>query len=268
MKLEITQLQVPGKIEFNYAELKKELAERLQVYSAVVYSEEQISEAKKDRADLNRLKKALNDERIRQEKEFMKPFDEFKTQVKELCSIIDKASATVDAQVKAFEDQQKADKFDAIKAIVVEIGFPVQIEKVMDQKWLNASVSLKSIKEALEAKKETILSEMQVIENLPAYAFEAKQFYLNTLDLAATMREVNRLQAQDEAKKRWFEQQEAAKKAKEEHEAEQVQEHAQEAEPEESVERQWIGFQALLSIEEAHALGAFLKSNGIKYKAL
>lgn len=58
--------------------LKQQIQTRAADYASLVYTDDQIANAKKDRADLNRLKKALNDERIRQEKEFLQPFNEFK----------------------------------------------------------------------------------------------------------------------------------------------------------------------------------------------
>lgn len=110
MELRINDYQLPEVIKFNFDELKAELTEKVHLYETLVYTDEQIKEAKEDRASLNRLKKALNDERISREKEYMVPFNEFKSKVAELVGIIDKASSTVDTQVKAYEEKQKADK--------------------------------------------------------------------------------------------------------------------------------------------------------------
>ena len=55
-----------------------------------MYTDDQIKNAKSDRADLNKLKKALNDERIRCEKEYMQPFNIFKAQIDGIIKIIDK----------------------------------------------------------------------------------------------------------------------------------------------------------------------------------
>lgn len=109
MELKITELQLPGKISFNYEELKQELTKKVKEYGSLVYTDAQIREAKADRANLNRLKKALNDERIRQERDFMKPFDEFKGQVRELCGIVDSASAAI---VKTAQDGTQTNLFN------------------------------------------------------------------------------------------------------------------------------------------------------------
>lgn len=269
MELKINSVTIPEQITFNYEELKESLLEKVKIYEAMVYGEDQIKEAKKDRASLNSLKKALNDERLRREKEYMQPFNLFKAQINEIIQIIDKPCAVIDKQIKVFEEKQKQEKLEAIRLLVAEVGFPVSLESVMDQKWLNSSVSLKSIREFLETKKEQILSEMQIVDDLPEFSFEAKHFYISSLDLAATMREVARLKEQAAEKAKWESEQKSHEKPQE---ATQEKIYAEPVnnttEAENEPERQWIGFQALLSVDEAKALGNFLRSNGIKYKAI
>lgn len=74
MELKVNEYQLPEQILFNYEELKAELTEKVQHYETLVYTDDQIKEAKADRATLNKLKKALSDERIRREREYMQPF--------------------------------------------------------------------------------------------------------------------------------------------------------------------------------------------------
>lgn len=279
MELKITELQVPGKISFNYEELKQQIQTRASDYASMVYTDDQIANAKKDRADLNRLKKALNDERIRQEKEFLQPFNEFKAQVKELCGIIDTATASVDKQIKEFEEQKKAEKLDAIleyfgSALAAKLpSVSLDHRLVIDAKWLNASVSMKSIQEAIDGKLEQVVKDLAVIDSLPSYAFEAREYYIDTLDLARAVSEAHRLQEQAEKKAAWeAEQQKRKEEAANDNEAfkKQVTDYAAETVEAEVIEpsRQWIGFQALLSADEAKALGAWLRGNGIRFKAI
>ena len=110
MELKIMPYEQPAAIKFNFEELKTELEERVKVYEKMVYDETQIQQAKADRADLNKLKKALNDERIRREKDYMVPFNEFKAQINEIIAIIDKPVAIIDKQVKEFEEKEKQEK--------------------------------------------------------------------------------------------------------------------------------------------------------------
>ena len=144
MELKINEVQLPEQITFNYEELKQELAEKLSTYETLVYSDEQIKEAKADKANLNKLKKALNDERIRREKEYMQPFNDFKAKINEIISIIDKPVALIDKQVKEYEDKQKQDKMDKIKALWSEMDVPegLTLERVFDDRMLNVSYGM------------------------------------------------------------------------------------------------------------------------------
>ena len=110
MELKINDYQLPEAIKWNYREIKQELEEKVSMYANLVYTDDQIKLAKADRAKLNKLKTALNDERIRREKEYLEPFNEFKAQVKDLVTIIDKPVALIDKQIKAYEEQKKEEK--------------------------------------------------------------------------------------------------------------------------------------------------------------
>lgn len=275
MELKITELQLPGKISFNYEDLKRELSAKVKVYESLVYGDDQIQAAKADRADLNRLKKALNDERIRQEKEFLQPFNEFKAQVKELCDIIDVATASVDKQVKEFEDQKKAEKLNAIEeywhSVLAADKIPaaVSFRMIFESKWLNASVSMKSIQEAIDGKVEQIRKDLDVVDSLPSYIFEARECYLDTLDLARAVSEAHRLQEQADKKAAWEAEQQTRKAEAAAVKPVQVMTNINDPDDIENISsRQWVSFQALLSTDEAKALGAWLRNSGIKYKAI
>lgn len=275
MELKITELQLPGKISFNYEDLKRELSEKVKVYESLVYGDDQIQAAKADRAALNRLRKALNDERIRQEKEFLQPFNEFKAQIKELCGIIDTATASVDKQVKEFEDQKKAEKLNAIEeywySVLAADKIPAEMSfrMIFESRWLNASVSMKSIQDAIDGKVEQIRKDLDVVDSLPSYIFEARECYLDTLDLARAVSEAHRLQEQADKKAAWEAEQQKRKAEASAVKPVQVMTNINDPDDIENItSRQWVSFQALLSVDEAKALGAWLRANGIKYKAI
>lgn len=285
MQLKVNEVKLPAPITFNYEELKQELLLKAETYASLVYTEDQIQAAKKDRADLNRLKKALNDERMKREREYMQPFSEFKAQINEIISIIDKPCIVIDKQVKAFEEQKKAEKLKAIEeywhSVLAADKVPeaISFKLILDSRWLNASVSMKSIQDIIDGKLEQIAKDLAVIDSLPSYSFEARECYIDTLDLARAVSEAHRLQERAEKKAAW-----EAEQQKRREEAEKVaaaspattfeNEPATEAvKTVTSVEkqepcRQWIGFQAFLSVDEAKALGAWFKENGIRYKSL
>ena len=274
MELKVNEINLPAPITFNYEELKTELLQKVSVYETMVYTEDQIKEAKADRANLNRLKKALNDERLKQEKDYMQPFNQFKAQIQEIISIIDKPVAVIDRQVKEYEEHQKAEKMCQIDGFFCEqwnnrnLPKAVEIDKIMDHKWLNASVSMKSIQEAITAKLDQVEKDLAVVRSLPSYAFEAEQAYLYSLDLAKAVSEAHRLQEMADRKAAYEAEQAKRKETETKNVSEEITCTPYGADHVEEPSRQWIGFQAFLSVNEAKALGQWLKAQGIKYKAI
>lgn len=265
MELRIEPYKSPDAILFNYDELKKEVLQKAAEYEKLVYTEDQVQAAKADRAKLNRLKKALNDERIRREKEYMQPFEGFKAQVKELCGIIDKAAGAVDQQVKGFEEKKQLEKMDAIREFWDGCTLPadIQLKQVFDLKWLNASVSMKSIQEAITAKLEQVEKDLVIVRNLPLYALEAEKVYMDTLNLGDAVSASQRLQ--EYAEKRAALELERLKAAEA---AAAAPEPETPEEPETEPTRQWVRFAAYMNAEEATALKEFFETNQIEFKAI
>lgn len=195
MELKIEQVAIPEKIAFNYEELKKELSDKVKMYETLVYTDDQIKSAKADRADLNHLKKALNDERIRREKEYMQPFNAFKAQINEIIGIIDKPVALIDKQIKEYEEQQRQEKKKEIEFLFSTYPHPewLNLSQIWDEKWLNASVSMKKVCEELNSRIDAVNEDLATLSDLPEFAFEAIETYKTTLDLNKSIAEVHRL---------------------------------------------------------------------------
>jgi hypothetical protein len=253
--------------------------ERMKEYETVIYTDSQIRQAKADRAALNRLKKALNDERIRREKEYMKPFEEFKAQVNEIISIIDKPVALIDKQVKEYEEAKKQEKLEEIRAEFDEINlFPdwLRLEMIFEKKWLNASYSMTKIKEELKGQIDEIQKDLATIRDSVNYGdfwHEMERAYYLSLDVFKALQEGQKLaevkaRREEEARKR-AEAEEAAKKAVPEvlpmpevkPEPEQVRVPSEDG-------RMWVSFSALMDVKQALALREFFEGHGIEYKAI
>lgn len=267
MELRVNEVAIPEKISFNYEELKAELTEKVAFYETLVYTDDQVKDAKADRATLNKLKKTLNDERIRREKEYMQPFNEFKAQVNEIIGIIDKPIAVIDKQVKEFEDQKKAKKQKDIEELFAGMGFQsfVTLEKIWDPKWLNASTSMKSIEEQMRSRMYEIGDDVLTLHNLPEFGFEATEVYKQTLDINKAIKEAQRMAEITKAKEIKEEQRVIVP----------TEPHEQAVTPPEPVqsadstqERMVVRFEVLLTTEDAYALKEFFKSRSIEFKAI
>lgn len=284
MELKVNEVVIPDSIQFNYEELKQELTEKVSMYETMVYTDAQIKDAKADKANLNKLKKALNDERIRREKEYMKPFNEFKAQINEIIAIIDKPVAVIDKQVKAFDEKKRQDKMEAIKKLYEESEHPewLELEQIFNERWLLAGTSMRQVQDGIEGWLNEIKTNLDIIANLPEFAFEATEIYKSTLDVQKALNEGKRLSEMIKRKQEQERlQKEAEERAKAEAEAkkqaemianeagEAVFNNALDIKAQEPVEvSQWISFSAKLTVAQAVELREFFERRKIEFKAV
>lgn len=195
MEIEIKEYKLPAEIKFNFEELKQEVIAKCSLYESMVYTEDQIKDAKADKASLNKLKKALNDERLRLEREYMKPFESFKSQVKELCTLIDKPVALIDKQITVAEDKRKADKRVEIGSYFVTLERPewLKLERIFNEKWLNTTYKMQDITAELDMTVIMINNNVATLNALPEFGFEALEEYKRTLDFNKALLEGQRL---------------------------------------------------------------------------
>lgn len=185
-------------VVWNFDELKSNLETALVDYQNRVYTEDMIDEAKADRAKLNKLKKAINDERISREKEYMQPFLTFKEQAKELCDMIDTASSGIGEKLDAFE-QKRIDEKDAhieklFSDIISNYDLPfITLEKIFNEKWYNKGISDKAIVAEITERCEKAVSDLVIIKRMPEYSYEAEQAYKESLNLPAALAEGERM---------------------------------------------------------------------------
>lgn len=271
MELKIDEIQVPEKISFNFEELKADLLAKCSEYEMMVYTDDQIKTAKSDRATLNRLKKSLNDERIRREKEYLKPFEDFKSKINEIIAIIDKPVGIIDKQVKAYEEEQKVKKTEEIQKIFDAVVYKPEwllLKAIWNERWLNATFTLGNVEDEIETRITQINKDVSTLANLPDFGFEATEVYKTTLDVNKALNEGARL----------------AEIQKKKAEAEQAKKDAQEPKPEPPKEnfmnppiednkpeedgKVWVNFSAYLDMVTATKLSEFCKENKIIIKRI
>lgn len=195
MELKIYNPQVDGflkSIDWNFDELKEEITKKSSDYLNLVYSDDQIKDAKQNRANLRKLVTALENKRKEIKKEIMVPYDDFASKEKELVEIINGAIENIDTQVKGYEEGLRQEKLAKVKEIYKEcigdLNRTIPFDKIFKESWLNVSTTLKSIKEEIITIREKIDGDLKIInaENSP-YIYEMKEEYLKDFDLMAAM---------------------------------------------------------------------------------
>lgn len=224
LQLVITKKEL-GSLTTNAMAIKEKVKEMLPNYKAENYDESNIDKAKSDKAMLNRTSKLLNDERIRIEKEFMKPFEEFKSEVTETCNLIKQASAEIDVIVKEVDNKAKEQRKNKIIQIfdenVNELKDVLSLEKIFDDKWLNKGSFREDgsfkLEEELINKINIIRNDLITIGELNSkYEIELKNDYLNHFQLGEVIRKNNELIQREELLKK--QQEESKKELEQQHE--------------------------------------------------
>lgn len=219
MELKIISPQEDGfikEIRWNNEELKAEISEKMQEYKSLVFTAETIQDAKKDRAKLNKLRNAFEDERKKVKNRCMKPYEKFERQVEELTALIDEPIQLIDSQIKEVEENRKAQKRKEIEELFSGIGFQtfVTLEKIWDEKWLNVSVPMSRIEEQMKTRMYQIGNDVMTIKNLPEFSFEALEVYKKSLDLTMAIQEGQRL-SEIQKRKAAYEEEQRRKAAEE-----------------------------------------------------
>lgn len=265
MDFQITKMQIPEIPEANFEELKKDLQEKVSKYENMIYNDNEIAQAKKDRADLNKLKKAINDKRIAMEKEYMQPFNEFKAKVNEILALLDKPILAIDTQVKNYEAQLVEAKKQWIEATFKQKS-PfnwIKLEQIYNSKWLNSSFSKNAIEEEMDLSFSMIETELKSIDTLD-YKEQALEVYKETLSLSMALDKVKQIKELDKI----LEEQKAKAEIKEEIKEEPKPEVKEEVKVETAAEdpKEWMDMSICLSALDFDKFDAWTKENGIEWR--
>lgn len=204
-------------IDWNYEELKTEIQKKANDYMNLVYTADQIKDAKKDRAKLNKFVTALEDKRKEIKKQVMQPYTAFEKQEKELIGIVNQAVANIDTQIKGYEEAVRQEKLEKVKEIyqktIGDLDRTVPFEKIYKDSWLNVSTTLKSITTEIAEIRDKVDSDLKVINaDTSPYVFEMKEEYLKAFDLTAAMMKKQKLE-ETAKKKALFEEEQKQKEA-------------------------------------------------------
>ena len=183
----------------------------------LVYTADQIKDAKKDRAKLNKFVTALEDKRKEIKKQVMQPYTAFEKQEKELIGIVNQAVANIDTQIKGYEEAVRQEKLEKVKEIyqktIGDLDRTVPFEKIYKDSWLNVSTTLKSITTEIAEIRDKVDSDLKVINaDTSPYVFEMKEEYLKAYDLTAAMMKKQKLE-ETAKKKALFEEEQKQKEA-------------------------------------------------------
>lgn len=273
---------LPAVLEFNYDTLKSALAARMDLYRGLVVTEDGIKAAKQDRADLNKLREAIDAKRKEVKKACLAPYTEFEGRVKELVQLVDAPIAAIDGQLKEYEEKRRADKRTEIAAIyeetVGELKGILPFERLWRDEWYNTAWSMKKIREAIVSAEGKVASDLEVLSTVESEFAEAVRLkYLEALDLNAALAERARLQERAAKLREYEEQRRRAAEAEAANvpEAERAEAAAKDAGQAEAAPAMGaeetvylLRFECQLTRSQAAELSAWLKDRNISYRRI
>jgi hypothetical protein len=285
-------------IEANWDEIKTELAAKVAAYEKMVVTPEGISAAKSDLAALRRVSKQIDEARLAWKREYMKPMDEFEAKCKELKTVVSGGIENLDGQIKGFEKQEQENKLRELESffdehMTADLDGYVDFEKIraMNPKWVNKGYDIKAAQNDILMAISHVQNGIQALRGYPEeFRTALLDAFKERLDLADVMQKYARLMEIRANEMRREQERKKAEEQRKEAEAAQSREGAAETtqEPEREFTRperketetaSWLNEAAVIEApsvkrvefwveitpEQGKALGAWLKSNGIRY---
>ncbi|MBQ1947236.1 MAG: DUF1351 domain-containing protein, partial [Clostridia bacterium] len=218
-ELTLITKQEPGIVLLeNYEELKAYFIAGLEKYKNIVYSEENIKEAKTDRAALRKMKKSIADKRKEIKAVYMSPYLAVEEKLKELEALVLEPIDIIDSVVKTFEEKEKQAKrmeikhyFDQNAAMLGNLADTVfESHGFFEDSWLNASTKASAwqagVSEKIRTASESIrtlqasggsYTPILITKYLETQSLEAAIDYHKTLKTAENASEVEAIDDDD-----------------------------------------------------------------------
>ena len=191
-RLEIIKAQPGSPVESNIADVKGYVLSELSKYQAFpIKGRDEYRVAKAQRADVRKLKKAIDDKRKELKSEYEAPLKAFEAAVKEVTGPIDDLDASMKEAIDAYEaglrDERRASLEKEYADFAPALVSLVPFERLDDLRWYLASCQYEAAKDELLKRVEAIGRDERSIDNLSLSddeRAELKADYFSTLDMA------------------------------------------------------------------------------------
>ena len=196
--------QTLGTLKTNAEQIRDLVKSAASQYKAENYNEGNVDVAKADKTKLNKAKKALNDERIKLEKAFNAPFEEFKAIVKETVGYIDEAVSQIDIVIKDVDEKAKKQKREDCEKVAEKCGLEevgIKLDKIWNDKWLNKGTSLKAVEKEINEKIAQFKTDLETLKSFAEDYDALVVRYKENLNLNETVAYANQLKGAREASK-------------------------------------------------------------------
>lgn len=216
-------------IQWNYEEIKQYAIMKAQEYQSIAYTDEDVADMKKDKADINRFINALEDARKSKKKEYIAPYEKFEAQVKDALAPLKQTTVLISQKLDEVEQQYRAGRLEKMKEYYQEYvgdlrGF-VPFDRTVREEFYKRAFTDKKLKQAYSDFFAKINDELKALDELPErFRDKAVLKYMESFSISDALREGKRLEELEKAmeERRKKQQEEAAKREAEKRRAEQA----------------------------------------------
>lgn len=206
-------------IQWNHEELKQEIAAKAAECKTIAYTDAQETEMRKDRATLNKLVTAFEDQRKQVKKFYQAPYDKFEAQVKEVLEPVREAIGIIDKGLSEIERNYRNEKTNKMRefyeAYVGDLRMIIPFEKTIDEYSYRKSVTDKKLEQKYIDLFKRIKNDLSGLEELPErFRDKATMEYMKNFSLSDALREGKRLEELEKTLEERRKQMEAEREAK------------------------------------------------------
>ncbi len=205
-------------VQWNKEEVETWLEEQVGRYRGRAYNPEDMKDAKKDRAAVNKIEKDLAAAQKEVQDRYNAPVVAFLADMKRMRSIAKEISGDIDVQIKRAEEAERDQRREQLEEtfrenVGNELAELLSFGRILDSKWLNKSVPLSTARRFMLARLESVRAGMDDLRSMCGDDFpDVQRAYLRSLNLNEAISEYRRIQEVRQAQARA----EAARKAAQE----------------------------------------------------
>ena len=200
--LQLISLESTDIRTWDFSVLKAELQKYLSEYEGLVYTDETIKDAKKDKAELNKAKKVIEDARKAYKTRCLEPYEAIEPKIKELTGLIEDRRLQIDETVKEYEGRKKAAKEKEVREyydrISGSLGADAEriYQKIFDTKWTNATTATAKYREEIQSAVASVIRGLEEVKELESpFVDTLTDLYLETLSMEAVLQKNDELKA-------------------------------------------------------------------------
>jgi hypothetical protein len=185
---------VVGKITTNASQVLEAVKEKCAEYKDIEKFIGKEDVAKKERAQLNKAMKRADDTAKHIKDMWIAPLNEFDATMKLVKAEFKTASGGLDELVKNVENREKDEKRLEIQHYFDTKNFDlVPLDRIFNDRWLNKTFKMPDIRKEIDSAVSSIYANIKILERIPEHGATAKALYLDTLDMAAALQQVENM---------------------------------------------------------------------------